>query len=222
MTYPRAHTVSRHFSRVYHCTSRCVRRAWLCGEDEVSGQSFDHRKQWIEERLLELTQIFAVELYGYAVMSNHYHIVVRTRPEHVHMWSDLEVVSRWLQLCSVPNEEARDALQSAALQNSARICELRERLGDLSWFMRYINEPIARRANREDECTGRFWQGRFHCGLLLDELSIAAAIAYADLNPSARRPGQRPAAGAPYFARPPTASPGGPGPGACPAPFNRS
>ena len=72
---------------IYHCVSRCVRRAFLCGEDPVSGRDLGHRKDWIRDRLKLLIECMAVELCDYAVLSNHIHVVVRTRPDLVATWS---------------------------------------------------------------------------------------------------------------------------------------
>ncbi len=183
MTYARAHLVDADNGGFYHCISRCVRRGWLCGEDVISGQSFEHRRQWVEARLLELATLFAVDLYGYAVMSNHYHCVLAPVPQRVREWDDEEVARRWCTLCpgSTPEHTER---KSAALRGDAvRLVEIRARLASLSWFMRFVNEPIARRANREDAATGRFWEGRFKSIALLDEAAVIACMAYVDLNP---------------------------------------
>jgi len=185
MTTARALFVPADSAGFYHCVSRCVRRAFLCGEDRYTGQSFEHRKDWLEQRLTELASIFAVALYGFAVMSNHVHVVLQVDPIAATHWTDAEVARRWCRLFprrgpGGHDEAARiDHLQA----NPERLLVLRARLGNLSWFMRCLSEPIARRANIEDHCTGRFWEGRFKCQVLLDEPAVIAALAYVDLNP---------------------------------------
>ena len=187
MTYPRAHLVDPS-GGVYHVCSRCVRRAWLCGRDELTGYNFDHRRDWLENRILELAEIFAIDLYGYAVMSNHYHIVLHLDPSKSNDWSDEDVVDRWMKLCPrrATGEHARQIkamYRMTLLQDTERLTVLRSRLCSLSWFMRFINEPLARLANKEDNCKGRFWEGRFKSQQLLDENAILAAMIYVDLNP---------------------------------------
>jgi hypothetical protein len=153
----------------YHCVSRCVRRSFLCGEDAVTGQSYEHRRGWVEERLLYLAQLFAIDVCAYAVMSNHTHVVVHIDAEQAKAWSLDEVLSRWHQFHlgtyltqAYVDESKRAELDEAQLQAVEEIAKVyRSRLCDLSWFMRELNEYIAREANKEDQCTGRFWEGRF-------------------------------------------------------------
>ncbi len=173
---------------VYHCVSRCVRRAFLCGVDGYSGNNYEHRRSWIAGRLQELAKTFGIEVFTYAVMSNHLHLVLRNRPDWVGGWSDELVVRRWCALFpqrdaqGVPLPVSEEAL-AGFLADPKRVEIWRERLGDISWFMRCLNEPIARRANREDKCTGRFWEGRFKCQRLMDTGAMLACMAYVDLNP---------------------------------------
>ena len=174
---------------VYHCVTRCVRRAFLCGEDRYSGQNFDHRKGWIRQRLEELAGIFGIEVGGFAVMSNHLHLVLRTRPDVVAGWSDAEVAQRWWRL--FPRRRKADGRPAEPqphelamlVAEPAAVVERRRRLASLSWWMRCLCEPMARRANREDRCTGRFWEGRFRCQALLDDAAVLACNIYVDLNP---------------------------------------
>ena len=188
MAAPRNQLVSPSAPGYYHCVSRCVRRAFLCGADPLSGRSFEHRKAWVEARLLELAAVFAVGLYAYAVMSNHVHAVLYVDPDTATRWSDTEVAERWVRLFparlnGAVDPEACRRRQDAMLGNPERLAECRRRLGSLSWFMRCLSEPIARRANREDGCSGRFWEGRFKCQALLDDAAVVSCMTYVDLNP---------------------------------------
>jgi hypothetical protein len=188
MRYPRHHIVAPETPGFFHCVSRCVRRAFLCGEDAYSGRSYEHRRAWVEERLLALADCFAIGLYAYAVMSNHVHVVLHADPELAQTWTDEEVAERWVRLFPVCIDGAMDerlcqAKVQALQGDPERMVELRSRLGSVSWFMRCLSEPIARQANREDGCTGRFWEGRFKCQALLDEQAVLACMAYVDLNP---------------------------------------
>jgi REP element-mobilizing transposase RayT len=172
----------------YHCISRCVRRAFLCGRD-AGGRSLEHRKLWIRDRLRALVDLFAADVGGYAVLSNHVHVVVRMDPERVAAWSDLEVAERWCRLYPGAYDELGQPVPptSEQIQGFAsmadRVAQARERLGNLSWFMRALKEPVARRANKEDGCSGAFWQARFTSVALLDEAALAACLVYVDLNP---------------------------------------
>jgi hypothetical protein len=184
MTYPRSHLVDPE-GGVYHVCSRCVRRAFLCGTDKLTGFNFDHRQAWIERRILWLATIFSIDVYGYAVMSNHYHIVLKVNATDANEYSEELLVDKWLMLNPRKNDSSTtlQARKFAYLEDKDGLNQLRARLGSLSWFMRYLNEPLARLANKEDACKGRFWESRFKSQRLLDETAILACMVYVDLNP---------------------------------------
>jgi REP element-mobilizing transposase RayT len=167
---------------------RCVRRAFLCGDDDRTGRNFDHRKALILRRLKLLTEIFAIDLCAYAVMSNHYHLVLRLSPERAAAWTQRDVAGRWARLYGGPPCLAK-YLDDQPLSSAEEILlteqcgKWRLRLADLSWFMRSLNEFVARQANAEDQYTGHFWEGRFKSQALLDEAALFTAMAYVDLNP---------------------------------------
>jgi hypothetical protein len=189
MGLPRSKYVQEGQEGVYHCFSRCVRRAFLYGFDALTCRDFSHRKAWLVDRLRFLAALFAIEVCAYAIMENHYHTILRTRPDIVAGWSDQEVATRWITLfprhCGLGGasftliEEQIQALTDCP----ERIAALRQRLCSLSWFMGRLNEFIARAANKEDAVKGRFWEARFKCQSLLDDAAIAACMVYVDLNP---------------------------------------
>ena len=167
----------------YHVYSRCVRRAFLCGRDALSGSDFSHRRELIEERLALLARMFTIEVCAFALMENHFHLVLCINAKTD--LQDAEVVRRWKRLFSIPDFVLRhlDGEAEHSEHASAWIEERRQRLSDLSWYMRCLKEYIARVANREDNCTGRFWESRFHCNALTNEKALLTAMAYVDLNP---------------------------------------
>lgn len=154
MATARSLFVSDHASGNYHCVSRCVRRAWLCGIDPYSSIDYSHRKAWFEQRLHEVAASFSIGIYGYAVMSSHLHIVVHVDVDAAQRWTDVEIAQRWCQLFPCRDQDNEQRVQKL-LKNTSRLALLRQRLCSLSWLMRCINEPIARSANREDSCTGQ-------------------------------------------------------------------
>jgi REP element-mobilizing transposase RayT len=189
MTLPRNRLISLDLTPYYHCVSRCVRRAFLCGKDPVSGKNYEHRREWLEDRILYLAKYFCVQVAAYAVMSNHYHIVLKIDKDAAINLSPKEVIEHWQGMFNgtplsnkyLKEPESLSEPESTALLKQIEIW--RARLYDISWFMRCINEFIAKKANRKDKCTGRFWEGRFKSQALLDEKAVIACMAYVDLNP---------------------------------------
>ena len=188
MPRSRSSQVSLEDTPYYHCCSRVVRRAYLCGDDKYSGKNYDHRRGWVEQQILKLTEVFAIDVAAYAVMSNHLHIVLHIDIETVNAWTDKQVVVQWHKLfkgTKLTQEYEKDTLPKDYQLPLLRklIATYRSRLSDISWFMRCLNEPIARQANLEDNCTGHFWEGRFKSQALLDEAAVLACMAYVELNP---------------------------------------
>ena len=188
MPRPRKSQIAVDATPYYHCVSRCVRRAFLCGQDKFSGRSYEHRRSLIETELLRLTEILYLDVVAYAVMSNHYHVVLYIDQSAQKSADTKEIVTRWHQLHQ-GNLISTKFLEGEPLEPheldslNLLVDKWRERLGSISWYMRVLNEKIARMANIEDDVTGRFWEGRFKCQALLDEQALLSCIAYVDLNP---------------------------------------
>ena len=173
----------------YHVWTRCVRRWFLCGADPLTGKDYEHRRDWIHAFLRRLAALFGVEVGFHAEMANHLHLVLRARPDVVDTWSDEEVARRSLTIerliKSQDGETTREVGQGEVaieMGEADRIVALRGRLSHISWFMKALCEHIGRRANREDRCTGHFFEGRFDCRDLTSEAAILVCGIYVDLN----------------------------------------
>ncbi len=169
----------------FHCTVRCVQQLFLCGNDRRTGECHGHRREWIERRIFQLADLFAVSIHSFAVMSNHLHVVITVDPGHVARWDNWEVAQRGVRLYARAGE-TEDDQHARALpwrDNPDQIEKLRLRLGSLSDFMKALNEYIARAANKESGRKGHFWDKRYGCVALLDDAALLAAMVYVDLNP---------------------------------------
>ncbi|WP_421180274.1 transposase [Aeromonas enteropelogenes] len=188
MTIARSRQISLADTPYYHVVSRCVRRAFLCGQDNHSGQSYEHRRQWVADKLGQLSQVFAIGICAYAVMSNHYHLVLKVQADMANEWSEREVAERWARLFQWPllvrHWYQGDELIEPELDVVHQLIDQwRERLYSISWLVRLLNEALARQANKEDGCKGHFWEGRFKSQALLTESALLACMTYVDLNP---------------------------------------
>lgn len=190
MATPRKLLIDPEVPLFYHLVSRCVQRAFLCGIDPLTGKDYRHRQQWLIDRLHSLVQHFAVDLYGYCVMSNHFHLAVFHDPKACLRWSDAEVADRWLAV-SPPRTYGGKALapgvleehRHALLANTQRLAHVRKQLGSVSTFMKFLKQDIARRANAEEGVKGHFFEQRFWSGALLSDRAVTSTMLYVDLNP---------------------------------------
>jgi len=188
MTRARNSLIDLTSTSYYHVINRCIKRSFLCGEDKYTGRNYEHRRQWIVDRIKLLSSIFSIDIAAYGVLSNHYHLVLHVNKVNADCWTMDEVIERWYRLYHgtllVDRYLAGETLSPAHLDAVEDVVAVwRKRLYDISWFMKCLNEFIARAANKEDNCTGKFWEGRFKSQALLDETALLSCMAYVDLNP---------------------------------------
>ena len=174
---------------IVHVMNRTVRRCFLLGDDQFTGKNYDHRKLWLDEQLIHQAKHFGIDLLCQAILSNHFHLVLKSRPDVVAEWDDSEIARRWLMLCPErrdkdgrPEEPSEFELKHIR-NDKSKVKNIRSRLSDISWWMRLLSQNIAQRANKEAGELGKFLQARYRAVRLLDETAILACAAYVDLNP---------------------------------------
>lgn len=158
MPQARNRMVSLEATPFYHAVSRCVRRQFLCGEDPLTGNDYSYRKEAIEQRPALLAEVFAIDVCAYAVMSNHYHLVLHVDQQSALEWDETEVAQRWLRLFTGPSlvrayVAGQELTETQLTVVHSHIQDYRRRLHDISWFMKCLNESIARAANAEANVT---------------------------------------------------------------------
>ena len=120
-----------------HVMNRAVRQCFLMGDDPISGKNFDHRKLWMDQRLEFQAALFGLDLLGQAILDNHFHLVLRSRPDVVATWDDTEIARRWMTLCPQRKradgsaEEPNEFELNAIRNDPDRVREIRSRLSDI-------------------------------------------------------------------------------------------
>jgi REP element-mobilizing transposase RayT len=142
----------------------------------------------VVDRIRLLSSIFAIDVCAYSVMSNHYHLALKVCPEQLEDPSEDDIMGRWCVLFKGPlliqnYRSGEDLKPFERLAVSDIVNVWRSKLSSISWFMRCLNQPIAHQANREDKCTGKFWESRFTSQALKSEEALLSCMAYVDLNP---------------------------------------
>lgn len=174
---------------IVHVMNRCVRQCFLLGFDRKTGKNFGYRRAMFENELRKATGGFAIDMLTYAIMDNHFHLILRSRPDVVLAWDDLEVVLHWHKLCPMfwdadgqPTANPPREMLAAVAQDLEQVAIWRKRLSDISWFLKLVSQKIAKWCNALDDAHGHFWEGRFKAILLLDERALLACSMYVDLN----------------------------------------
>jgi len=168
----------------FHCITRCVRHASLWGFDTYAGRDCSHRKQWILDQLRLQAEAFAIDVCAYAVLPNHYELVLHVDRQRVQRWNDTQIIEQWRRRYTTGPRTPGQQSHAADLRSDAtptQIEVLRSRLCDVSWYMRCINQRLSRRANLEDGCTGTFWERGSATHSLNDTHQLLVAMAHVDL-----------------------------------------
>jgi len=180
----RSEVVDLQNTTYYHCITRCVRREFLLNNIEKELK----KKETMEKRIFKLKECFAVNILAYSIMDNHYHVALQVDESLIQNMTDDEILERWTSVfkgheCVQKYLNGDDLFVYEEEIVKKYIQEYRRRMTDISWFMKTLNEHIAKKANKEDNVKGHFWEHRFLCIPIIGRERLLETMAYIDLNP---------------------------------------
>lgn len=197
---PRSSVISSDEITIAHVWSQTVQQMFLLGRDELTNRDYSHRKDWVIDIMAHQSMFMAVDILRFAIMDNHVHFLLRTRPDIVRGWSDEEVAWNYLLLC--PKKKRRKKVDGkweyevvepsqcdidAIVNDAKKLKKLRQKLSSLSFWMQLLKQKVAKKANaevqKEGVCKGAFWKGRFEMTVILTQEHLLTCSAYIDLNP---------------------------------------
>ncbi|QDS95903.1 hypothetical protein FF011L_47040 [Roseimaritima multifibrata] len=174
---------------VYHAMNKTTRGIYLFGIDLTSENDYRDRRGWYRDRMALLARFFCIDVLAYSIMSNHWHAILRNRPDLATKLTPREVAIRWLSVtsrakCRNKNGGKITEAEIAKIVNDPEaVEERRARLSNISWFVRQMCQTLSRRCNKEDQVTGHLFGNRFQMNRLPTEEEILAGMLYVDLNP---------------------------------------
>ena len=171
----------------YHLTSRCVSQSLNQTQQLAPILNQQRWSRWFENRVFQLANIFAIDIYSYAILNEHYHLIVGLNPQITDSWSDLQVAQKWLRI--IPEQSVKEKKNShqkfrlqAILSAPRLIKKYRKRLGNINWLLRKINEPLIKLINDEYKQESAFFEFRTKSHQLFDETELLMNMVYLDLS----------------------------------------
>jgi hypothetical protein len=186
MTSARNSIVNYAETKWFHCISRIARS--LPSLQSNNGLT----KNWLVNRIRELSEIFAIRVGGHAIMGTHFHLLLRVETEEAAELTAVEVARRWAKVCP-PKDRKRRILRDEELEfwvdemakDKNWVESRRQRLQDLGWFHKFLKQPLAALVNKLEGKSGTLFQGRYKSIAVIGMRALLNVCIYIDLNPVA-------------------------------------
>ena len=146
---------------VYHIMSRTALDGFPLGDVE---------KDFMLDLIRRYSALYFVEILGFCLMGNHFHILVRMFPEH--KYTDEDIQKRYESFYG-----------DGSIFAAGWIPSLREKLSNLSEFVKEIKQSFSRYYNKRHHRRGTLWGERFKSLIVEKGETLINCLAYIDLNP---------------------------------------